>query len=215
VVTPSRLEAVAGLGVVVHKSEDTTLRHHVVVNPPALFIKPAARHVLTSTCLPFSRLTLAGKVIGEGGRRIACDHRKHFVAEHEQARRLQPHLWTKLRNKGILSRKLLPLLWSDLPDASHLERLMVKFGLIVPLLPAWSALMDAPDSGLVGGASAGGRSAAEEGEGVREERQRASAEEEYVVPSIFPELQEGDLLRGCEVRLAHSASVAQGSAVRR
>lgn len=138
---------------------------------------------------------------------MLCDFRTHFLPEHEAARRVQPHLVTRLKSKGVLGRKLLHLLCPEFLDPANLERLMVKFGLIVPLLPAWAAMMDGPEP--ANGLSAG-HAVVEEGTGggngasgrvvkADKEGKQADAEQEYLVPSILPELQEGDLLRGSEV----------------
>jgi len=62
------------------------------------------------------------------------DSTHHFVAMHRECDRMHKREWLMLKQEGVLSAVLLPILWKDyLPHTNTLLLLMVKFGLLVPL----------------------------------------------------------------------------------
>jgi hypothetical protein len=62
------------------------------------------------------------------------DSTHHFMASHRECERMHKREWTMLKRDGVLSVKLLPILWESYQkQAEALQMLMVKFGLLVPL----------------------------------------------------------------------------------
>lgn len=58
-----------------------------------------------------------------------------FIPEHEICKRTFQNEWTSLTTRGVLSRRLLPVLWKAFQaHSAQLELLMVKFGLFLPFL---------------------------------------------------------------------------------
>ncbi len=91
--------------------------------------------------------------------KIICDFKVHngLVPEHDLARKdLRTH-FLKLQNDGVLSNKLLCLLWKTSPYQHEMKQLMVSLELMIPILDA------------------------EDDEGPRQEET-----EKYLVPSILP-----------------------------
>jgi GTPase SAR1 family protein len=65
------------------------------------------------------------------------DTTHHCLDTHRECERMHKREWGLLKNDGVLSVKLLPILWQ--PYVAHTEvllQLMVKFGLLVPLREA-------------------------------------------------------------------------------
>jgi hypothetical protein len=75
---------------------------------------------------------------------VICDHKIHFVPEHEEVRKKFPEEFQELANHGVVHRKLLPTLWKDFGNREQLEQLAVKFGQMLPLLH--SSGLDAGDA---------------------------------------------------------------------
>jgi GTPase SAR1 family protein len=62
------------------------------------------------------------------------DTTHHFMASHRECERMHKREWMQLKHDGVLSVKLLPILWEKYQKQSEaLQMLMVKFGLLVPL----------------------------------------------------------------------------------
>jgi hypothetical protein len=62
------------------------------------------------------------------------DGTHHIMASHLECERMHKREWMLLKHDGVLSVKLLPILWEQYQKRSEaLQRLMVKFGLLVPL----------------------------------------------------------------------------------
>jgi GTPase SAR1 family protein len=62
------------------------------------------------------------------------DGTHHFMASHRECERMHKREWMQLKHDGVLSVKLLPVLWEKyLKQSEALQMLMVKFGLLVPL----------------------------------------------------------------------------------
>jgi len=96
------------LGLVMHH-EEILLRELVVLDPSQFLIVPATK--------------------------IICCQGLHDQSEHEEALQHMPMQYQKLCSHGVLDCKLLKVLWrSCLEYQRELERLMVKYGLMVPIL---------------------------------------------------------------------------------
>lgn len=98
------------MGVVMHHQEPA-LRELVVLDPANFLIVPATK--------------------------VICSHAggMHEQAEHAEARRHMFRPYDKLCKQGVLDRKLLGILWRDhLDHERELERLMVKYGLMIPIV---------------------------------------------------------------------------------
>lgn len=121
----------SGLGMIMYHSE-ASLRNVVVLRPAKFLVEPATRFL--------------------------CDFEIHVLEEHEAAKRQKPGLWDLLSNKGILDRELLPSLWSKFQSHTELEHLMVKYGLMIPII----------SEQLVG-------------------KNRATVSRKYLVPAILPD----------------------------
>jgi hypothetical protein len=69
--------------------------------------------------------------------KLSPDHEDtthHFMASHRECETTFKAEWTQLKHDGVLSVKLLPILWEKYQQQSEaLLLLMVKFGLLVPL----------------------------------------------------------------------------------
>jgi GTPase SAR1 family protein len=62
------------------------------------------------------------------------DTTHHFMDSHRVCERMHKREWMQLKHDGVLSVKLLPILWEKYQQQSEaLQMLMVKFGLLVPL----------------------------------------------------------------------------------
>jgi GTPase SAR1 family protein len=62
------------------------------------------------------------------------DNTHHYVDVHRECERMHKREWMQLKHGGLLSVKLLPILWEKYQQQSEaLQMLMVKFGLLVPL----------------------------------------------------------------------------------
>jgi hypothetical protein len=62
------------------------------------------------------------------------DSTHHFMGVHRECDKHYKKEWTQLKQSGVLHVKLLPILWREYVEhTSNLLRLMVKFGLLVPL----------------------------------------------------------------------------------
>jgi hypothetical protein len=95
------------LGIVMHHPEPA-LRHLVVLDPATFFVHPASL--------------------------VVCQHHYHELQEHKRARRTLQYDYTKLCDQGLVSRRLLHLLWSGgQARKEDLEQLMVRHGLMFPL----------------------------------------------------------------------------------
>ncbi len=98
------------LGLVMHHPEPA-LRHLVVLDPATFFVHPASL--------------------------VVCQHNYHELPEHARARRAMLYDYNKLSDQGLARRRLLRLLWSGGPARQEdLEQLMVRHGLMFPLLSA-------------------------------------------------------------------------------
>jgi GTPase SAR1 family protein len=65
------------------------------------------------------------------------DTTHHFMDSHRECERMHKREWMQLKHDGVLSVKLLPILWEKYQQQSEaLQMLMVKFGLLVPLRSA-------------------------------------------------------------------------------
>ena len=98
------------MGVVMHHQEPA-LRELVVLDPADFLIVPATK--------------------------VICSHAggMHEQEEHAEARRNMFRPYDKLCKQGVLDRKLLDILWRrHLEHAHELERLMVKYGLMIPIV---------------------------------------------------------------------------------
>jgi NLR family CARD domain-containing protein 3 len=98
------------MGVVMHH-EEPALRELVVLDPANFLIVPATK--------------------------VICSHAggMHEQAEHAEARRQMFRAYDRLCKQGVLDRKLLGVLWRDhLGHERELERLMVKYGLMIPVV---------------------------------------------------------------------------------
>ena len=96
------------LGLVIHHPE-SDLRHTVIMDPLKFLVDPASR--------------------------IVCQHGVHHIELHEKARQSWPLDYRKFVEHGRLSKRLLRSLWEDRqPHLEELARLMVKYGLLIPLL---------------------------------------------------------------------------------
>jgi len=106
------------LGLVMHHSEPA-LRHLVVLDPATFFIHPASL--------------------------VVCQHNYHELQEHVRARSAMLYDYNRLGDQGLARRRLLRLLWSGGPARQQdLEQLMVRHGLIFPLLSAADGGSDLP-----------------------------------------------------------------------
>ena len=95
------------LGLVMHHPEPA-LRDLVVFDPAAFLVEPASR--------------------------VVCEHGLHWVPQHAAAAAELPDEHRTLRKEGRLSRGLLAALWRDrAQDMPQLERLMVRYGLMLPV----------------------------------------------------------------------------------
>ena len=95
------------LGLVMHHPEPALL-DLVVLDPAAFLVEPASR--------------------------VMCEHGTHHPQQHEQALREMARDYRMLLKEGRLSRGLLALLWRDREqDMPQLERLMVRYGLMLPV----------------------------------------------------------------------------------
>ena len=98
------------LGLVMHHPEPA-LRHLVVLDPATFFVHPASL--------------------------VVCQHNYHELPEHALARRTLLYDYNRLGEQGLASRRLLRLLWSGGQGRQEdLEQLMVRHGLMFPLLSA-------------------------------------------------------------------------------
>ena len=96
------------LGLVMFHPE-SALRHTVIMDPLKFLVDPASR--------------------------IVCQHGVHHIELHEKARQSWPLDYRKFVEHGRLSKRLLRSLWEDRqPHLEELTRLMVKYGLLIPLL---------------------------------------------------------------------------------
>jgi len=65
---------------------------------------------------------------------IVCDHTIHHLPQHEEAKGKYPVLWKEMLG-GVVDARLLAVLWKEsAAHLKHLEALLVKFGVLVPLL---------------------------------------------------------------------------------
>mmetsp|Transcript_12234 Transcript_12234/g.28831 ORF Transcript_12234/g.28831 Transcript_12234/m.28831 type:complete len:994 (-) Transcript_12234:112-3093(-) len=139
-----------GLGFIMYHPEPA-LADLVILNPPQFLAKPASM--------------------------VICDHRIHCLPQHEKAKREEPVLW-KVLLQAVLDHRLLAYLWADIvsePDMGRkLETLMVKFGLLVPLVE--------DDSVERGGRRRSGAPGDED----------SSTLVRYLVPALLPEKTEAD-----------------------
>ena len=98
----------SGLGTIMHHDEPS-LRDLVVLNPVDFLIKPATQ--------------------------IICNFKEHETRQQATAKQEQGAAFSMLINDSILSQSLLPVLWGEYSEhMDALEQLMVKFGLIVPIV---------------------------------------------------------------------------------
>jgi hypothetical protein len=68
---------------------------------------------------------------------VVCQHHYHELPEHARARRAMLHDYNRLCDQGLARRRLLRELWSGKQaQQEDLEQLMVKHGLMFPLLSA-------------------------------------------------------------------------------
>ena len=96
------------LGLVMYHPE-SALRHIVIMDPLKFLVDPASR--------------------------IVCQYGVHHFELHEKARQSWPLDFRKFVEHGRLSKRLLTSLWEDRqPHLEELARLMVKYGLLIPLL---------------------------------------------------------------------------------
>jgi hypothetical protein len=99
------------LGVLMHHPE-ASLRNLIILDPIAFLVEPATR--------------------------IICNHegQYHSPKQIEAAKESNSSAVRDLREHALLDPKLLPAVWSDLSDdtRSSLQILMVKYGLMVPVL---------------------------------------------------------------------------------
>ena len=125
------------LGLLMHHVEQS-LRHIVILDPATFLVEPAAR--------------------------IICQFDKHGTEKHNNARTIWKDDYSRLESTGRISRRLLKVLWDDIkPERQNdLERIMVRHGLIVPLLKDLDDNMDL--------------------------RQESSDCYEYLVPTLLPSL---------------------------
>jgi hypothetical protein len=92
------------LGLLMHHQEPA-LRDLVVLDPAAFVIEPASR--------------------------LVCQHGLHYLPQHADAEAELPLDYNLLRYQGRASRGLLRVLWRDrVQNLEHLERLMVRYGLM-------------------------------------------------------------------------------------
>jgi hypothetical protein len=106
------------LGLVMHHPEPA-LRHNVILDPASFLVEPASRIICQ-----------------RNGHGLPDQSMLHHVQLHERARQMHPREYDLYYTQGRLSRRLLDILWSDRPLELRfdLELLMVRYGLIVPLL---------------------------------------------------------------------------------
>jgi GTPase SAR1 family protein len=65
--------------------------------------------------------------------KFICDFKLHSIAEHKKARQHLRLDFKALVDKGILSNKLLELLWAGMEHLTEVKDLMISFGLMVPI----------------------------------------------------------------------------------
>ena len=69
--------------------------------------------------------------------KLSPDHEDtthHFLDSHRECERMHKREWMQLKHEGLLTVKLLPILWRQYQQQSEtLQMLMVKFGFLVPL----------------------------------------------------------------------------------
>ena len=96
---------------------EPALRQLVILDPAVFLVAPASR--------------------------IVCQHGFHELPEHVLARRKLLFDYRRLETRGLASRRLLRVLWGDRPAHQRdLELLMVRHGLMFPLLAAADAPRD-------------------------------------------------------------------------
>jgi NLR family CARD domain-containing protein 3 len=101
------------IGVLMHHPE-TALQHVVILDPAAYLVTPAAT--------------------------VICQHGYHELDVHKAARKAKHKAYDRLCKRGILSKELLAVLWRDYSHHSpELQLIMVKHGLLVPLLELQAA----------------------------------------------------------------------------
>ena len=123
------------LGLVIHHPE-SDLRQTVIMDPLKFLVDPASR--------------------------IVCECGVHHIEQHEKARQRWPLDYLKFVEHGRLSKRLLRSLWEDRqPHLEELARLMVKYGLLIPLL---DKLMESNE----------------------EEKREEHSTSEYLVPALLP-----------------------------
>jgi hypothetical protein len=106
------------LGLVMHHSEPA-LRHIVILDPGAFLVEPASR-------------IICQRKEHELSEQNVC----HHVQRHESVRQKYPREYKLYYKQGKLNKRLLALFWSDMPPEQRddIEKLMVLYGLMIPLL---------------------------------------------------------------------------------
>jgi GTPase SAR1 family protein len=151
------------MGIVMWHS-DESLRDVVILDPIAYFVAPAT----TIICKHMSS---------------ASDGTRHVVDAHKLCNKAHYDSWMRMVHKGVADRDLLLQLLSDCGDqATVVLRLMVKFGLLVPLEPLNHSVNNEHSASVSG----------EIGHGTKEDtsavktQQELSPACEYLVPALLP-----------------------------
>lgn len=144
----------SGLGFIMWFPEPS-LADLVVVNPAAFLIGPATK--------------------------LVCQYGLHRIPEHDTARKAAPVLFRTFTSRGVLDQHLLQYLWAGTDNRRELEVLLVKFGLIVPLVDRSPEQTE--DGQRKEGAKKGGE---------KEKEGKDEAVVRYLVPALLKEEEEGE-----------------------
>jgi GTPase SAR1 family protein len=151
------------MGIVMWHS-DPTLRDVVILDPIAYFVAPAT----TIICKHMSS---------------ASDGTRHVVDAHKLCNKAHYESWMRMVHSGVADRDLLLQLLSDCGDqATVVLRLMVKFGLLVPLEPLSHSVNDEHSASI----NAELAHSTEECTSAVKTQQELSPSCEYLVPALLP-----------------------------